>query len=121
MPYGGAGAASYGGVPYGGIDYGCRPWEYGRPDLFYNFYASNNCGGVPAEMYLAPLPVPPHVGHTYYTYQPLMPHEFMYPHYRTYRKYYNQGRGMNRTKVTWHCNPIVQAGKNAAYLVRIPR
>lgn len=99
----------------------CRPWEYGNPALFYNFYAPNYCGGVPAQLYIAPRPVPPRVGHTYYTYQPLMPHEFTYPHYRTYRSYYDGGRGMTRTKVHWYSNPVVSAVKGVRNAIRIPR
>lgn len=76
-----------------------------NPDLFYNFYTAPTCGGTGAEMYLAPQPVPAHVGHTYYTYQPLMPHEMLYQHRRTYNRYYDGGRGMNRTRVTWYTPP----------------
>lgn len=39
-------------------------------------------------MYPAPLPVPPHVGHTYFTYQPFYPHEMLYEHKRTYYRYH---------------------------------
>jgi len=99
----------------------CRPWEYGNPALFYNFYAPNHCGGVPAELYIAPRPVPPLVGHTYITYQPLMPHEFMYPHYRTYRKWHNDGRGMTRTRAIWYSNPVASALKGARNAIRLPR
>ena len=55
------------------VGIGCVPWRYGTPDLFYNFYVPNNCGGVPAALYVAPYPVPQFVGHTYYTYQPFLP------------------------------------------------
>ena len=80
----------------------CREYQYGTPDLFYNFYAPPNCGGVAAGMYPAPhSAIPPHVGHVYYTYQPLMPHEFLYKHHRTYHRYYNDGRGLTRTSVRW--------------------
>jgi hypothetical protein len=79
----------------------CREYEYGRPELFYNFYVPPTCGGVGAELYLAPLPVPANVGHTYYTYQPFLPHEFLYKHHRTYHRYYNEGRGLTRTSVHW--------------------
>ena len=75
---------------------------YGQPDLFYNYYAWPSCTGLGAELYISPRPVPPHVGHTWITYQPLMPHEFMYHHHRTYHRYYNGGQGLNRTKVTYH-------------------
>ena len=80
----------------------CREYKYGSPDLFYNFYAPPNCGAMSAGMYPAPLSsIPPHVGHTYYTYQPLMPHEFLYKHSRSYHRYYNDGRGLTRTSVHW--------------------
>jgi hypothetical protein len=79
----------------------CRDYQYGNPDLFYNFYVPPTCGGVGVGIYPAPLPVPAHVGHTYYTYQPLMPHEFLYQHHRTYHRYYNEGRGLTRTSVHW--------------------
>lgn len=79
----------------------CREYQYGNPDLFYNFYVPPTCGGVGAEIYPAPFPVPAHVGHTYYTYQPLMPHEMLYKHHRTYHRYYNEGRGLTRTSVRW--------------------
>jgi len=79
----------------------CFPYgDNHRPDLFYNYYVPPNCG-VGAQMYVAPLPVPPKVGHTYYTYQPLMPHEFLYPHTRSYHRYYDRNRGLNRTVVSW--------------------
>jgi hypothetical protein len=100
---------------------GCRPWQYGNPDLFYNFYVPNNCGGVPAAMYVAPYPVPQFVGHTYYTYQPFLPHEFMYSHYRTYRKSYDCGHGINRTFAAWYCNPVTVALKDIHQAVKIPR
>lgn len=71
------------------------------PNLFYNYYvAPGACGGVGAQLYLSPLPTPPLVGHTYITYQPLMPHEFLYSHSRTYRRYHPQG-GWTRTVVNW--------------------
>ena len=87
--------------PYAGATGYCRDRAYPQPDLFYNFYAHGPCGGYPAQMYVSPKPVPPHVGHTYITYQPLMPHEFMYKHHRTYHQYYDGGRGLTRAKVIW--------------------
>ena len=84
----------------------CRPRTYGQPDLFYNYYVPGTCGGVPAAMYLAPQPIPPLVGHTYYTYQPFLPHELLYQHHRTYYRYYDQGRGLTRTHISWYRPPI---------------
>lgn len=80
----------------------CQYRFYGQPDLFYNYYAWPSCTGLGAELYLSPRPVPPLVGHTYITYQPLMPHEFMYHHHRTYHRYYNGGQGLNRTCVKYN-------------------
>ncbi len=79
----------------------CRTQQHGQPELFHNYYVPGTCGGVPASMYLAPLPVPAAVGHTYYTYQPFMPHEMLYQHSRNYYRYYNGGRGLTRTHVSW--------------------
>jgi hypothetical protein len=79
----------------------CSYRWYGQPDLFYNYYAWPQCSGVGAELYVSPRPVPPHVGHTFITYQPFYPHEFMYGHHRTYHRYYNGGQGLNRTHVKY--------------------
>ena len=51
-------------------------------------YTAQGAGQVNADMYPAPHWVPRHVGHTYNTYQPLMPHEMMYQHSRNYYNYY---------------------------------
>lgn len=83
----------------------CRQRQLGQPDLFYNYYVPPNCGGVGAQMYLAPRPVPAYVGHTYYTYQPFMPHEMLYPHQRVYHRYYDEGRGLTRVHATWYNPP----------------
>ena len=61
------------------------PHVQASPDLFYNYYVPPGpAGGVPSQMYLSPHPTPPLVGHTWITYQPLMPHEFLYKHARNY-------------------------------------
>lgn len=71
------------------------------PDLFYNYYVPpGGCGSVGTQLYVSPRPTPPLVGHTYVTYQPLMPHEFLYPHKRTYLRRNPQG-GWTRTSVQW--------------------
>jgi len=67
-------------------------------DLFYNYYVGPP--GVPAQMYVSPRPTPPYVGHTWITYQPLMPHEFLYHHKRTYYRYHPSGH--TTTSVRWH-------------------
>lgn len=71
-------------------------------DLFYNYYVGPAvlAGGGAAQMYPTPVPTPPLVGHTYVTYQPLMPHEFLYKHHRTYYRHH-PGQSWVQTKVCW--------------------
>ena len=72
--------------------------RYQQPsDLFYNHYVGPGPGGVPAQMYVSPQPVPPHVGHMYNTYQPFYPHEMMYHHKRSWYTYH-AGAGWTRTR-----------------------
>jgi hypothetical protein len=121
-----ASAASYiGDIARGGAantDVGCVPRTYGHPDLFYNFYTQGNCNATNAQMYISPVPVPPNVGHTFYTYQPFMPHEMLYWHSDRYHNYYDGGRGMNHTKVHYFAPPVRQAASNFYWNhLRIPR
>lgn len=86
------------------------------PNLFTNYYVPpGGCGGTAAQLYVSPRPTPPLVGHTYVTYQPLMPHEFLYPHSRTYVRR-NPGSGLTVTKVWWD-----RDWWNLNYLLRPPR
>jgi hypothetical protein len=71
-----------------------------KQDLFYNFYEGPNPSGVPVGMYPSPRPVPPFVGHTYTTYQPFMPHEYLYRHTRSHYAY-NPGAGWTRAKIRY--------------------
>lgn len=81
---------------------GKRRISHQRPnDLFYNSYVGPNPSGTAAQMYISPVPVPAHVGHTYTTYQPFMPHEMMYRHHRSYYTH-NAGSGWTRTNVRYH-------------------
>lgn len=81
---------------------------------FAQYYTPAGASQVNAAMYPAPLPVPPQVGHSYYTYQPLMPHEMLYTHSRNYYNYYAGndafyhsgyrypcGGALNKTTVRW--------------------
>jgi hypothetical protein len=71
-------------------------------DLFYNFYVPPvGDQSVGAEMYLCPRPTPPLVGHTYISYQPLLPHEMMYPHHRVYKTYHDDAPP-TKTRVHWN-------------------
>lgn len=62
--------------------------EAPTPDVFYNFYVppvpAGGAPGMGAQLYVSPRPVPPRVGHTWITYPPFMPHEFLYKHRRKY-------------------------------------
>ncbi len=70
-------------------------------DLFYNYYVPpGGSGGVAAQLYTCPRPTPRLVGHTYITYQPFMPHEFLHKHCRTYWRW-QRGTGVTRTSVIW--------------------
>ena len=63
-------------------------------------------------MYPSPYPTPLIAGRTYITYQPLMPHEYMYWHHRSYHRYYDGGKGLNRTIVKYSRNPAAVALQN---------
>jgi hypothetical protein len=71
-----------------------------KQDLFYNYYEGPDPSGTAAAMYVSPRPVPVHVGHTYTTYQPLMPHEYLYAHKRTHYAH-TPGAGWSRAKVRY--------------------
>lgn len=93
----------------------------GRSDLFYNYYTQGYANGANAVMYQAPVPVPPNVGHTYYTYQPLYPDEMLYWHQHRYHNYYDNGTGLNRTKAMYYAPPV-RTGLNYAWRkIQLPR
>ncbi len=95
---------------------------FGQPDLFYNYYTGGASNSANAQMYVAPVPVPPVVGHTYYTYQPFYPHELLYGHKDRFHNYYDGGRGLNRTKVHYGTQPV-RTGLSNFYWnsLRLPR
>ena len=69
--------------------------------LFQNYYLPpGGYGSLGAQMYICPRPTPPWVGHTYVTYPPFMPHEFLYKHHRVYRRC-NPDGGWTKTKAWW--------------------
>jgi hypothetical protein len=77
------------------------------PNHLFAQYTTQGQGGLTAGKYIAPHPVPSHVGHSYRTYEPLMPHEMLYEHDRNYFNYYNDysfkggGPSLNVTSVRW--------------------
>jgi hypothetical protein len=71
-----------------------------KKDLFYNYYEGPDPSGTAAAMYVSPRPVPVHVGHTYTTYQPLMPHEYLYRHTRSHYAHV-PGAGWSRAKIRY--------------------
>ena len=85
---------------------------FGQPDLFYNYFTQGYRNSANAQMYLSPLPIPPNVGHTYYTYQPFYPHHMMYAHKDRYHRYYDNGRGMNRTRAVYSYPHVKTAVSN---------
>ena len=83
----------------------CRSQQGYAPDLFYDFYVDPECGATSrAGMYPVPYLIPAINGRTYYTYQPFLPHEYMYRHKRSYHRRYNYNRGLNRTRVSYSPN-----------------
>jgi hypothetical protein len=71
-----------------------------KQDLIYNYYEGPDPSGTTTAMYISPRPVPAHVGHTYTTYQPYMPHEYMYKHTRS-NYAHACGAGWSRSKVRY--------------------
>lgn len=90
------------------------------PQLFANQY-TQGASSQAAQMYLAPQPVPAWVGHTYYTYQPFYPHEMMYRHTDRFHNYYDQGRGLNTTRVHYSSAPIHSAVRGFMSSFSLPR
>ncbi|TWU49201.1 hypothetical protein [Rubripirellula reticaptiva] len=117
---GGSGGEVY--VGDGAVAGGVVNRSYGNPDLFYNYYTQGNANGVNAKMYLSPMPVPPNVGHTHLTYQPFYPEEMLYWHKNKFHNYYDNGRGMNRTRAMYYSPPVRQTASNIYWnFLRIPR
>ena len=74
----------------------------GPGQLFANYYVpAGSPAGVAAQMYPCPRPTPPLVGHTYVTYQPLAPQQFLYQHCDYYRTV-NCDCSVTRTKVSYN-------------------
>jgi hypothetical protein len=68
------------------------------PGLFDNYYVGPP--GVPAQLYVSPRPTPAYVGHTWITYPPFAPHEYLYRHRRAYYRY--TPGGYTAARVWWY-------------------
>ncbi|QDV26169.1 hypothetical protein [Aureliella helgolandensis] len=93
----------------------------GGSALFANQYTQGYANQATAQMYVAPVPVPAWAGHTYITYEPLAPHEFLYRHTDRYHNYYDGGRGLNRTKAHYYSPPVRTAAKGIWKSISLPR
>lgn len=102
-------SAADAGISSGG---GMQRRGFGQPDLFYNYFTQGYSNQANAQMYLSPMPIPPNVGHTFYTYQPFYPHHMMYAHKDRFHRYYDNGRGMNRTRALYYYPPVKTAISN---------
>lgn len=100
---------------------GCIGRWYGHNDLFYNYYTHGACNAVNAQMYISPLPVPPYVGHTFFTYQPFYPHHMLYHHHDRFHHHYDYGRGLNRTHVSYRPKATQLARDFYYNWIRLPR
>jgi hypothetical protein len=81
----------------------------GTQPLFENYFTQGNANQATAGMYMSPIGVPGNVGHTYYTYQPFYPHQYLYQHHDRYHSYYDGGRGLNRTHASYTAPPARSA------------
>ncbi len=89
--------------------------------LFANQYTQGYANQATAQMYVSPGPIPQWVGHTYITYEPLYPHEFMYRHTSRYHSYYDGGRGLNSTRVHYGTSPVRTSVNGIFKAISIPR
>jgi hypothetical protein len=69
--------------------------------LFQQQYTQGYANQIPAQMYVAPYPVPASVGHTYITYQAFEPSQFMYRHKRKYVRNHGPSGGSTTTRIYW--------------------
>jgi hypothetical protein len=67
------------------------PERQPTPNWADNYYVQPTPSSLGATMYPCPRPTPPMVGHTYVTYQPWNPQEFMYRHRRIYSNPHEDG------------------------------
>ena len=105
----------------GGMDSFGHMLGQGTQPLFDNYFTRGYANSAEAALYMSPTGVPGWVGHTYNTYQPLYPHQFLYQHHDRYHSYYDQGQGLNRTSAKYYAPPVRTAGKKFYKMIEIPR
>ncbi|MDZ4850786.1 MAG: hypothetical protein SGI77_15980 [Pirellulaceae bacterium] len=118
MPYG-SGSSSYGTSFAGNGGYGTWGHRQVQP-LFDNYFTQGSANQANAALYVSPVGVPGWVGHTYNTYQPFYPHQYLYQHQDKYHSYYDQGSGLNRTKATYWAPPVHTAVKQIYKKIQLP-
>ncbi len=90
----------------------CQPGY--APDIARNQYVPGvpcgDAGAIGASLYVSPRPVPPMVGHTFITYEGLMPDQLLYQHQRTYYRPHGPYGGVTQTNINWgyqsHLHPF---------------
>ncbi len=117
----GAGGMGPGGTAAGGSNSFGNMLGQGTQPLFDNYFTRGNANSAEAALYMSPIGVPGWVGHTYNTYQPLYPHQFLYQHHDSYHSYYDQGQGLNRTHAKYYAPPVRTAGRKFYKMIEIPR
>ena len=75
--------------------------------------------GLPVPLYPVPYSTPPVVGHTYFSYPPLMPHHSLHHFPKAYS--YRHAPGLSRTNVLWHASYVHSAWNRLHYALRLPR
>lgn len=69
-----------------------------------------DAGAIGASLYVSPRPVPPMVGHTFITYEGMMPDQLLYQHHRTYYRPHGPYGGVTKTNINWgyksHLHPF---------------
>ncbi len=98
-------AACFSGLPAAAANPINGGVEAPTPDVFSNYYypaiPAGAYPGVGAQLYVSPRPVPARVGHTWITYPPFMPHEFLYQHRRRYIRPAGAMGMRNDTRAYW--------------------
>lgn len=117
-----AGSYVRAGMGSGGMDSYANLLGKGTQPLFDNYFTHGHANSAEAGLYVSPSSgIPGWIGHTYNTYQPLYPHQFLYEHHDRYHSYYDGGRGLNRTHASYYAPPVRTAAKRAYKILEIPR